>query len=416
MRRQAKRKIPLRRVGLRLPDRAATIQPIMSRSPTGTERRRRGPALRLMLALVLAAACLWGDSRSGSGFLHSEVVGPCAPYLAEAGDLVPAAFPGTVPDLRAVTYNLHAGLGARWRFFASRHEVERNLRAIAARIASAAPDGAPVDVIALNEADFGSRRSGWLDQAAFLAAELQRLTGHAYHVVRGETWHRNLPGMEVRFGNAALLRHPVLAVESHILGQRRAGEFLAAGPVSTGRLFGNEPRGVLRVRIDFHGLPLTVLVTHLEAFATAWREAQAAEIMERFTRREETILLLGDMNAAESTITRRCPPATGDRTHHILSSGVLADARVAMAVRTGAGDLSPWATYPAQAPRWPLDGAFATPDLAPRAVRVIGGGESDHRGLFVHYGWTAAGPARPTGQKVTTQSREGCKEKAISYP
>jgi len=372
-----------------------------------------------MLALALAATCLWGDSRSGSGFIHAEAAGPCAPYLAEAADLVPAPFPGTVPDLRAVTYNLHSGLGARWRIFASRHEVERNLRAIATRIASAAPANAPVDVIALNEADFGSRRSGWLDQAAFLAAELQRLTGHAYHVVRGETWHRNLPGMEVRFGNAALLRHPILAVEPHILGQRRAGEFLAAGAVSAGRLFGNEPRGVLRVRIDFHGLPLTVLVTHLEAFATARREAQAAEIMERLTRREETILLLGDMNATESAVTRRCPPATGDRTHHILSSGALADARAAMAVRTGAGDLSPWATYPALAPQWPLDGAFATPDLAPRAVRVIGGDESDHRGLFVHYGWTAAGPARPAGQKVATQSREerkGRKVNEINHP
>lgn len=355
------------------------------------------PRLRRVALLAALAAALAGDYwnaywiESGFGRAEASVTHSLRPFdwLSGAAPAPLMAARADTPDFRVVTYNLHSGLGPRWRLFAPRHEVERNLRAIAQRIAGATEAAAPVDVVALNEVDFNSRRSGWLDQAAFLAAELQRLTGYTYYVVRGETWHRDLPGLEVRFGNVALLRHPVLAVECCTLGGR-CKEESAAGYDSAGRLFGSEPRGVLRVRIEFHDRPLGLLITHLEAFAMAQREVQAAEVMGRHVRRGETTLLLGDMNTVEGTMTRRQSLPATDRTHAILTGGALVDARIAVAARTGAGDISAWATYPAHAPAWPLDGIFATPDLAPLAVRVIGGDESDHRGLFVHYAWLTA--------------------------
>lgn len=360
--------------------------------PSGYVSRLRRFALLAALAVALAGAC-WNTYWIESGFARAEASDICAlppaDWMGLAAPTPLMAIRSDTPDLRVVTYNLHSGLGPRWRLFAPRYEVERNLRAIAQRIASAASSAAPVDVIALNEVDFNSRRSGWLDQAAFLATELQRLTGYTYYVVRGETWHRDLPGLEVRFGNVALLRHRVLAVEPCTLGGR-CGDEPAAGYSSAGRLFGNEPRGALRVRIDFHGRLFDLLITHLEAFTVARREAQAVEVMGRHVRPGETTVLLGDMNAVEGTMTRRHSQPAADRTHAILTSGALVDARIAIAARSGAGDISAWATYPAQAPEWPLDGVFATPDLAPMAVRVIGGDESDHRGLFVHYGWLTA--------------------------
>jgi endonuclease/exonuclease/phosphatase family metal-dependent hydrolase len=294
-----------------------------------------------------------------------------------------------IPPLRAVTYNLHSGFGSGWRLFASRSEVKANLRAIARRIVEAAPVTSPVDVVGLNEVDFHSRRSGWTDQAAFLADELSSLTGYIYSVVRGETWRRNVPGLEVRFGNAVLVRHPVM--EEHVceLGSHCVDESgTTVDPA--GNLFSRilgEKRGIVRVRIDFHDQPVDVLVTHLEAFVLKQREVQAAEILRNYVRPGVPTVLLGDINAVPSDMTAARGPFAADRTHDILTSGKLVDARVRIAALKGLKDLSIWSTYPALEPEWPLDGVFATADLLPQAVRVVGADESDHRGLLVSYGW-----------------------------
>ena len=305
---------------------------------------------------------------------------PAPPRLVQRPDL---------PPLRAVTYNLHSGLGSEWRLFASRREVEANLRAIARRIVEEAPATSPVDVIGLNEVDFHSRRSGWTDQAAFLADELYSLTGHFYRVVRGETWRRTVPGLEVQFGNAVLVRHPVMEDHACELGSHCGDE---SGTTSdpAGNLFSRilgEKRGIVRVRIDFHGQPVDVLVTHLEAFVLKQREVQAAEILRNYVRPGVPTVLLGDINAVPSDMTAARGPFAADRTHDILTSGKLVDARVRIAALEGLKDLSIWSTYPALQPEWPLDGVFATADLLPKAVRVVGADESDHRGLLVSYGW-----------------------------
>ena len=129
-----------------------------------------------------------------------------------------------LPPLRAVTYNLHSGFGANWSLFASRAEVETNLRSIARRITESAPAVSPVDVVGLNEVDFHSRRSGWIDEAAFLADELYFLTGSIYQVIRGETWRRDVPGLEVQYGNALLVRHPVIDTRVSKLGSKNEKE------------------------------------------------------------------------------------------------------------------------------------------------------------------------------------------------
>jgi endonuclease/exonuclease/phosphatase family metal-dependent hydrolase len=355
--------------------------------------RPRSLALLLALGCALVLAHLWDGYQMESAFGRAVAEEACAPHLAAWTGSIASAPPLAAGDglreLRVVTYNLRYGIGPRWRPYARRQDVERNLRGIARAIAGAG--GAPVDVVGLNEVDFGSRRSGWVEQAEFLATELKALTGYTYFVARGETWQRRLPGAEVRFGNAALVRHPVLAARNCMLGapcedESPAPGFLAAAVGGgLGRLVSSEPRGVLRVRIDFHGHPLDLLVTHLEAFGLARREDQAAEVLSRFVRPGATTLLIGDINGVPTAMTRVRPHKAADRTHDILTSGILVDARVHLAARIGAPDLAPWATYPAHAPQWPLDAVFATPDLAPLGAKVIGGLESDHRGLLVRY-------------------------------
>jgi endonuclease/exonuclease/phosphatase family metal-dependent hydrolase len=291
-----------------------------------------------------------------------------------------------LPELRVVTYNLHSGLGPRWRVFAVRAEVERNLRNIADRIAEASPE-TPVDIVALNEVDFGSRRSGGIDQAAFLAAELEHRTGHVYTVVRGETWRRDVPGLEVRFGNAVLVRHSPLTANAQRLEDTPTTRYASAFPAGILDRVLSEPRGLLQVSIRFFGEPVDFLVTHLEAFNPTRREAQAADLLQRFVKTGRTSILMGDMNTVPTALTYKRPHMAADRTHDVLTSGDLTDARVVVAAREGTDDLSGWATFPALAPEWPLDGSFATPDLIPQTVRVIGSDESDHRGLFVTYDW-----------------------------
>ncbi len=294
-----------------------------------------------------------------------------------------------VPLLRAVTYNIHSGFGADWSIFASRAEVEANLRSIARRIIESAPVVSPVDVVGLNEVDFHSRRSGWIDEAAFLADELYFLTGSKYQVIRGETWRRDVPGLEVQFGNALLVRHPVIDTHVFKLGSKNEKEPKLAMD-SSGSIFSRfigEKRGIVRARIDFHGQPVDVLVTHLEALVLSQREVQAVEILLGYVRPGISTVLLGDMNSVPSDMTTTRRFFAADRTHDILTSGRLLDARVSVAARKSASNLSAWSTYPANKPRWPLDGIFATSDLQPQDVQVIGSDESDHRGLLVSYRW-----------------------------
>jgi endonuclease/exonuclease/phosphatase family metal-dependent hydrolase len=332
---------------------------------------------------------LWNGFQLGSALGRPDGPSSCAVQSTDWEHAAP--FPQLetqtdLPELRVVTYNLHSGLGPRWRIFAERREVERNLTAIAERIAAASPE-TPVDAVALNEVDFGSRRSGWMDQAAFLADELERRTGHAYAVARGETWRRDVPGLEVRFGNAVLFRHSSLSVDARMLEERQTTSYASAFPAGALDRILNEPRGVLRLRIGFFGHPVDLLVTHLEAFNPARREAQAADLLQRFVEPGLTSILLGDMNTVPTAMTYKRPHLAADRTHDVLTSGDLTDARVVVAAREGISDFSDWATFPALAPVWPLDGSFATPDLIPQAVRVIGGAESDHRGVLITYGW-----------------------------
>jgi endonuclease/exonuclease/phosphatase family metal-dependent hydrolase len=316
-----------------------------------------------------------------------------AEATAPAGGIAAAA-----AALRVVTYNVHSGLGSGLAFRATRAAAESNLAAVAQAIAEAAPPGDPVDVIGLNEVDFASRRTGWLDQAAFLAVELRRRTGHPFGVVRGETWTRTIPGFEVRFGNAALVRHPVVRADSclfdRIDGCRMARPARALPPLLDAgwpARWLREPRGVVGLTIEVGARPIDVLVTHLDAFAVREREAQAAHLLRRLVDSGRTTILLGDMNAVPAPLTRWRRWFGNDATHDILVAGDLHDARLVHAAARRLDASAAWPTFPAGQPRWPLDCVLASSDLVPHAIRTIGGAASDHLGLFVEYTVAPAG-------------------------
>jgi endonuclease/exonuclease/phosphatase family metal-dependent hydrolase len=342
----------------------------------------------LAIAAALATGSVHGSDTARPGCVDQ------APWvLAEPAGGVAEHAPDT-PTLDVTTYNLHSGLGLRHGFFRRRADVERNLRAIARAIATAARDPAGPDVVGLNEVDFGSRRSAWIDQAAFVADEIEAITGTRYRVIRGETWRRDVPGFEVRFGNAALVRLPLVEASAcrfddlGACGIQPPAEAPARPPAPglLGRILG-EPRGIIRLTLKRDDRLVDVLVTHLDAFAARVREAQADVLLSQVLRPDRTTVLLGDMNAVPTALTSRRWMFSDDRTHAILATGGLADACISLASLRGQKSLAAWATYPADAPIWGLDWVLGSLDLAPVDAAAVGDTASDHRGLAVRYRW-----------------------------
>jgi endonuclease/exonuclease/phosphatase family metal-dependent hydrolase len=378
-------------------------------------RRRLGVGLLGGLGLFGGAAA----AGAGTGAHHgpgcdcrsASWLSPPAPsggLLAVAAPILapPPAAPTQGATLRVATYNLHSGLGPRLTLGTSREVVLRNLERIADAIAASAPADHPVDIVGLNEVDFVGRRSGGVDEAQVLADLLQKRTGRSYAVVGGVTWERTTPGREVRYGNAVLTRHPVLSREVVAYdadpATTREGDALpsVASPRMLDRLF-REARGAVKVSVALPGapgsvaaphawLPIEVLVTHLDAFSQGDREAQAVRLLRQHVTPGRTTLLLGDLNAVPAHLTLGRRLFSDDLTHDLLTSGPLVDARVVLAARDGEATLARWATFPVDAPEWPLDGALATCDLVPVDARPIGDDASDHLGLAATFRFAGA--------------------------
>lgn len=157
--------------------------------------------------------------------------------------------------LRVMTYNIHHGEGTDGRL-----DLER----IAAVIRSADPD-----LVALQEIDVRTKRTGGVDQAL----ELARLTG--LHALYGAT----MPFQGGLYGNAVLSRWPAAGFRNHAL------------PVTPGR----EPRAVMEV--DFrHPAAFRILATHLDI--TREDRLSAVQAIARFAPASPALpaILLGDLN------------------------------------------------------------------------------------------------------------------------
>src|SRR5690606_4061846 len=110
---------------------------------------------------------------------------------------------GDASALKVAVFNIRSGFGPDNDRRPA--QVQARLEQIAAALLAA---GAP-DVIGLNEVDFHSRRTGFVDQAELIARQLKR-AGFHYRVVRGPAWLRDEEGREIRYGNAVLVRHPIV--------------------------------------------------------------------------------------------------------------------------------------------------------------------------------------------------------------
>lgn len=170
---------------------------------------------------------------------------------------------GLAPATRLVvmTYNIHSGVGADLKLDLDRiADLIRNERA---------------DIVGLCEVDQGTRRSGQVDQARYIAERL----GY-YYAYGPNLWYDG-----GAFGNAVLSRYPIVSSVNHPLPN----------------IHGNEPRGVLEAQIDLGGAGggaiLNVFVTHLDVEYADSRRAQARALAETASTAAGPKVVMGDLNA-----------------------------------------------------------------------------------------------------------------------
>lgn len=241
-----------------------------------------------------------------------------------AAGIVPAAHAGEpqAPDrpLRVMSFNIHHGEGADGRLGLS-------------RIADVIRDS-DAGVIGLQEVDrHWSERSDFVDQASWLARELKM------HVAFGANLDRDPidPGQPRRqYGTAILTRWPILERENTYLP----------------RFDGHEQRGLLRARIAVRGVPVQVYTTHLQHNDAEERLAQVRAIRSIIGTPEESVLLLGDLNA-----TPRAPEIEE-----------LVDGLVDAWAAAGVGD---GATYTSQDPSKRIDYVLTSDDVVARTAAVV---------------------------------------------
>lgn len=184
------------------------------------------------------------------------------------------------------------------------------------------------DLVGLQEADSGSLRSGFLDQAEWLAEAAG--FPHYTHVA-----NRQL-GRLASSGNSLLSRLPPLAAENHALP-------------------GLKGRGVLLVRFGEGAGALHVAIAHLALTAVA-RRRQFDFLCDLLIGRGR-VVLMGDFN---------CTPAAPEFREFLARSGL----NVTNAAATP--------TFPSWRPRHEIDHVLVSPGIEVLDFRILAPADSDH--------------------------------------
>ena len=192
-------------------------------------------------------------------------VAVCFALVGEAS----AEQPGGSVRLRVMTYNIHHGEGT---------DGAVDLARIAQVIREVRPD-----LVALQEVDQRTRRTGGVDQTA----ELARLTG--MHGLFGP----QIPFEGGKYGQAILSRTPASDLTVHWL------------PKEPDR----ERRIAVSCQIELDDQRITFVTTHLHHQNASFRERQAEAINKLFANSPQPVILAGDLNVRpESSVMKILAP------------------------------------------------------------------------------------------------------------
>lgn len=242
-------------------------------------------------------------------------------------------FPPVPPlsrPIRLLSYNIQAGISTRqyrhyitrgWQHLLPHSERVLNLNRIAALLLH-------FDVVALQEVDGGSLRTGFINQAEYLALKGQFPYWY-------QQLNRNL-GKLAQHSNGLLSRLRPLALEDHKLPGLIPG------------------RGAIVARFKTAQEPLVVVMMHL-ALRQRTRNSQLAYIRELIEDCRH-VVLMGDMNTQADQLLHKSP----------LKNAPL------HAVTWGQN------TFPSWRPRRALDHILASPSLRVKPLGVLDLPVSDH--------------------------------------
>ena len=238
---------------------------------------------------------------------------------------------------RLLTYNEHLCVGVDRRL-----DVDR----VAAVIAEHEPD-----VVCLQELDVGRVRTGLVDQAGAIAERLEM----SFH------FHAAMKVEAEQYGDAILTLRPERLVKSGALPTIRG-------------VPGLEPRGALWAAIDFDGITLNVINTHLGLVPREQRLQAAALLGEGWLGHPACTgptLLTGDFNATAIT-----------RPYQALTRR-LADCQRSLGLKPSVK------TFPSSFPAIRIDHCFTSPEVVVTGVSApfspLARMASDHLPLIVDF-------------------------------
>jgi endonuclease/exonuclease/phosphatase family metal-dependent hydrolase len=262
-----------------------------------------------------------------------------------AGTGLAAAVPGDPPPrpLSVATFNIHHGVGL---------DNVLDLERIATTVESTG-----AEVVGLQEVDvhFGER-SNFVDQATWLADRLDM------YVVFGANLDLDPPTPDAprrQYGTAVLSEHRIREWTNTLLPRPEGGE----------------QRGLLEARIRVRGLPVRVFNTHLQHNSQVERLAQIAAIRDILAGSDESVVVLGDLNATPDS------PEIAGLTEDLVDAWVTA----------GVGD---GYTYDAATPHARIDYVMSSGDVVARTAAVVTTDAADHLPVVVDLGLPGGGIVR----------------------
>jgi len=302
-----------------------------------TPQLRRSPLARLPASIVERgfATGMRGASALSGFRLNRRVEAQCAlvePLVNPRGIAVREL---ETDELRLLSFNIQVGISTRryrhyltngWKHLLPHEARADNLRQIGDLVAD-------YDVVALQEVDTGSLRSGFVNQVEYLA-------------YRGNFpyWYAQLNrdlGPIAQHGNGLLSRVLPSTLEDHKLPGTFAG------------------RGAILMRFRFGGTEVLVVLLHLSLGERS--RHQQLSYVRSLIEDEPNVVVMGDMNS------------------HLR--GLLRDSPLAETSLLPADDARP--TYPSWRPALTLDHVLVTPGVEIRSCRVLDCHVSDHRPVAV---------------------------------
>lgn len=255
---------------------------------------------------------------------------------------------GVAPILRLLSFNIQVGIRTEryahyltrgWRHLLPDIGRQSNLDQIAAVVSD-------FDVVALQEVDAGSFRSGFVNQVEYLAERAG--FDHWYSQL-----NRDL-GLLAQNANGFLARTQPFTVEDHRLPGRIPG------------------RGAIMLKFGDARDPLVIMMMHLSLGGAA-RDRQLAYVRDLIAPYQR-VVLMGDLNS---------------HLHAVLNESPLQDADL-VTPGTPQGHAA-HATYPSWRPAVALDHVLVSPSIKVRQYEVLPHCVSDHRPVAIEIELPAAG-------------------------